>query len=212
MSPEWEFATKSLFDPAVFWSMVTAIATAALIFVAWRQLSSLAKTSRSDFLFRLRKDFFTEEARKLIFLAEYDLLRFHHDEIPYFETVIGGSPAVIERMKDLKIERGAISTYFVDDFLLGPLEDMGVLENMGLVSLEEVYESFFTYLSICVENTAIKQFLEFARTDQKDWDVYDNLLSLYNKLQKQAPRIRAKKARSTKIRHWVGAVRSKLHL
>jgi hypothetical protein len=139
MKPACEFLTKTLFDPAIFWAMVTALSTIVLIFVAYWQLRSLAKTSRSDFLYRVKSDFFNEEARRLIFLAENELLKFHaQDRIPHFEIVGREKPRVADRMKELGIEGDSISVYLVDDVLLGPMEDIGVLEKLGLVTLEEV--------------------------------------------------------------------------
>ena len=49
MNPWW---CKTLFDPSVFWVMVTGAATAVLTVVAAWQLSALARTSRADFIFR----------------------------------------------------------------------------------------------------------------------------------------------------------------
>jgi hypothetical protein len=31
MEPQWEFLTKGIYDPAIFWTMVTAIATVLLV-------------------------------------------------------------------------------------------------------------------------------------------------------------------------------------
>jgi hypothetical protein len=94
--------------------MVAAAATVALIIVAWRQLRSLAKTSRSDFLYGLKSDFFTKEARQLVFLANEELLCFHVEpDIPYFEIVDRNNPGVIDRLKELDIEAKSISIYSV---------------------------------------------------------------------------------------------------
>jgi len=184
---------KSVSDPSVFWAMITAIATIALIAVAYWQLSNLAQTSRSDFLYRLKKDFFTDDARRLIFLAEHELLEFHEQEIPHFEIIGREKISVIERMRELGIKGDSVSVYLVDDALFGPIEDLGVLEKLGLVSLQEVYEAFVTYINICVESEPLKAYLDWSRKDAEDDDVYDNLLNLYNKLKKETPRIRQEK-------------------
>lgn len=193
MKTEWEFLTRTLFDPAVFWAMATAVATIALIVVAYSQLRSLARTSRSDFLYRLKRDFFTQDARRLIFLAEHDLIKFHASDIPYFEIIGREAPGVADRMKELGIVGDSISVYLVDDALLGPIEDLGVLEKLGLVTLEEVYEVFVTYVEICAEAKPLNEYLEWSRSNPEDEDVYDNLFGLYNKLKREGPRIRKKK-------------------
>ncbi|MGB7764989.1 MAG: hypothetical protein WBL33_08190, partial [Candidatus Acidiferrales bacterium] len=188
MKPECEFLTKTLYDPAIFWSMIGAIATVILVFVAYWQLKNLARTSRSDFLFRLRSDFFNDDARRLIFLAEHKLLKFHgEDEIPYFEILGRDRPRVADRMRELNIEGDTVSMYLVDDKLLGPIEDIGVLERLGLLTLNEVYEAFVTYINICVESPGLKEYIQYSRKDPEDDDVYDNLLYMHEKLQKKAP-------------------------
>jgi hypothetical protein len=45
--PEWEFLTKTIFDPAIFWAMVTAVATVFLVFFAVLPLREIAKTRRT---------------------------------------------------------------------------------------------------------------------------------------------------------------------
>jgi hypothetical protein len=198
MKPELEFLTKTLFDPASFWAMVAAVATIALIIVAYKQLRDLGRTSRADFLYRLKSDFFNVQARQLIFLTEHNLLKFHGVEIPYFEIVGHERPGVRERLKEMGIEGDSISTYLVDDILLGPLEDVGILEKLRLVSLEEAYEEFVTYMDICIENEAIQEYLKYSNRDPADDDVYDSMLGLYQKLKVEAPKIRAKKRRKNK--------------
>jgi hypothetical protein len=191
MKTEWEFLTKTLEDPTIFWTMATAVASITLVVVAYRQLRSLARTSRSDFLYRLKNDFFNDEARRLIFLAENNLLKFcSEDKIPYFGIIGSDTAGVAARMKELGITEKTISVYLVDDKLFGPMEDIGVLEKLGQVSLEEVYEVFVTYINICVESEGLKEYLAWSRKSPEDTDVYDNLLNLYNRLKSETPRIR----------------------
>jgi hypothetical protein len=187
-----EFWLKTLEDPATFWAMVAAIATIGLIAVAYYQLRDLAETSKSDFLYKLKKDFFTPEARRLVFLAEAGLLRFHQSQIPYFE-IIRPDAETGARMTEVGITESSASTGLVDDVLLGPLEDVGVLLERNLVSLDEAYEQFDSFVQICVENEAIGQYLTWCRMDQDDDDVYDHLQTLYERLRVRGPKIRARK-------------------
>jgi len=175
--------------------MATAVSTAALIAVAYYQLRDLAKTSKSDFLYKLKKDFFTPEARRLVFLAENNLLRFQQERIPYFQIIRPDAEAT-SRMEEMEITGPSISTGLVDDVLLGPLEDVGVLLERNLVSLDEAYEQFDSFVQACVENTAIEQYLAWCRTDEDDDDVYDHLNMLYDKLRVQGPKIRARKRKA----------------
>ena len=130
------------------------------------------------------------------------MLEFRADAIPYFEIVTNGEPSVIARLEELGIQRKSISAHVVEDVLFGPMEDLGVLESLGLVSLEEVYEAFVTYVTICVESRPLKQFLDWCRDDPEDSDVYDHLLQLYRKLVAEGPRIQKRKDWRNKIRRF----------
>ena len=169
MKTACEFLTKSLSDPAIFWVMVGAVTTIILVVVAYWQLESLARTSRSDFLYRIKSDFFNDDARRLIFLAENKLLKFHSEgAIPFFEIVGREVPGNADRIRELGIEGDSVSMYLIDDKLFGPMEDIGVLEKLRLVTLEEVYEVFVTYINICVESPGLKEYLGWSRKDTED--------------------------------------------
>jgi hypothetical protein len=153
MNPEWEWLTRSVYDASIFWAMITAVATFVLVFVAYFQLKSLARTSRSDFLYRLKKDFFTHEVRRLLFLVERDYLEFQEEEIAHFKIIGRDQPRVAERMRELGIEGDSVSTYRMEDELLGPLEDVGFLEKIGMVDFREVYETIETYYLKCMRHS-----------------------------------------------------------
>jgi hypothetical protein len=189
-----DFWLKTLRDPEASWAMATAIATVGLIAVANYQLRDLAKTSKSDFLYKLKKDFFTPEARRLVFLAENDLLKFKPGRIPYFE-IAAPDAETTERMAELDITTSSLSTGLVDDALLGPLEDVGVLLERNLVSLDEAYEQFDSFVQMCVENEAIAQYLACCREDEDDDDVYDHLQNLYERLNVRGKAIRLRRGR-----------------
>jgi hypothetical protein len=188
-----EFWKKSLEDPGAVWVMVGALTTIGIAYVAFRQLRDLARTSKSDFLYRLKKDFFTEEARQLIFLVENDILEFRSDEMPYFAVVGGDGHHVKDRMKELGFHSETVSTYLMDDVLLGPLEDVGLLERMGRISLVEAYEEFDSYVAICAESEAIMHYLTWSAEGAEEDDVYDNFVYLHTRLRAEGPRIRARK-------------------
>ena len=179
-----EWLKKSL-QPDVFWVMATALLTFALVVVAQKQLRDLARTSRSDFLYRLKKDFFTAKVSEFIFLLEIDLLAFSPDPIPTFDTIT---------KKGVEPEKDAFTTNVIDDLLLGPLEDVGVLWKSGRLSLDEVYETFDYYIRLCVENRAIADYIKWVKKEPGNEDIYDHLLLLYKKLKKEGPKIRARKA------------------
>jgi hypothetical protein len=91
-------------------------------------------------------------------------------------------------------EKDAFTTNVIDDLLLGPLEDVGVLWKSGRLSLDEVYETFDYYIRLCVENKAIADYINWVKKEPGNEDIYDRLLLLYKKLKEEGPKIRARKA------------------
>jgi len=63
-------------DCNCFWAATTAVATIALVIVGFWQLKGLNKTSREDFLQKLKNDFFSKNERRLMFLIENKFLKF----------------------------------------------------------------------------------------------------------------------------------------
>lgn len=171
----------------------------ALAAVAYMQLSDLARTSRSDFLYKLKKDFVTEHARGLIFLIENELLEFRSADIPYFQVARLGDAETQHRLGELGITSSNVSTYLVDDVLLGPLEDVGLLLRNNMVSLDEAYEQFDSYVQICAEDKAIGEYLRLARDGEGNEDVYDGFQYLYERLEEAGPAIRDKKRRGRRL-------------
>jgi hypothetical protein len=180
---EWIAASLK---PEVFWVMATAVLTLALVLVAWRQLRGLADTSRSEFLYKLKKDFFTEAETELMFLVENDLLVFNQ-LTPAFDTV---------EKNGIRPTKDAITTNVVDDVLLGPLEDVGLYWETNALSLNEVYEIFDYYVRSVVDNKAIREYIDWCRKEEDDGDTYDHLLTIYKKLKEEGPRIRKRKKKN----------------
>ena len=194
-----DYFVKTFREPGNVWAMLTAITTVALAWVAYKQLSDLARTGKSDFLYKLKKDFFTPETRKLMFLIDNDFLEFESSEIPYFRIVQPQDPATRSRLEELGITGPGISPYLIDDLLLGPLEDVGILLKRDLVSLDEVYEGFDSYVQSCADSRAIRVYLEFSRTDEDNLDnddAWDGFKYLHDELQKSGPKIRARKRKN----------------
>jgi hypothetical protein len=126
-------------------------------------------------------------------------LEFQEGDLPYFKIIGRERAGVIDRMRELGIEGDSINVSTMEDVLLGPMEDLGVLERLGLVDLEEVYEAFETYFLVCTECKVLKQYFEWSRSDVEDDDVYDNLLTLGAKLKAEGEKIRIKKRWRGKI-------------
>ncbi|SRR5258708_4760797 len=169
------FWDKTWSDPAVFWVAATALLTGLLVWVAWEQLGNLAESSTSDFLFRLKSDFFTERARKLVFLIDEDLLRFEDAKIPYFSIPDFDNPELRPRLRELGINEPTVSTYLLDDIILGPLEDVAFYLSEERITKKQVYEVFSYYICICAENPAIQDYKKACRKRAENSDIYAGL-------------------------------------
>ncbi len=184
-------------QPDTFWAMVAALATVALAGIAYYQLKALVVTGKADFIYRLKKHFFTAKTRRLIFLAKNDLLKFHPETIPYFEVLKADDPELMPRMKDLGITSSSVSTYELNDLLLGPLEDVGMLHQGGNIALHQAFDEFYMYFEICAKNEAIQAYIENCRKDKEHPNFMCRFTWLYKKLKCNAERLR--KARKRRL-------------
>lgn len=171
-------------DAANLWTMLGVIAALLLAVIAWCQLRDISKTRKADFLFRLKRDFFTKETRQLLFLIENDLLAFHEDTISFFEIKNAGQDTR-NRMKEMDINSSTLSTYQIDDLLLGHFED--------------IYEMFDHYICVCGKNEAITRYINWARTDLDDIDVYEQFLRLFEECMREGRKIRRGKSLAASV-------------
>jgi hypothetical protein len=184
MKPEWEFLTKTIFDPGVFWAMLTAVATASLVFVAVLPLRDLAKTRRTELVRRLRDDFLTARIKAIMFLINHNFLEYveHAGATPFFSFArIGGDPSrnlIREALGDTVV----LSIFEVDDDLLNPLEEVAVLAFTKSITFEDVYALFGSFMKSTVENEAIQNHIHDMRRNQGAMNAFMNLERIVPKL------------------------------
>jgi len=155
---------------------------AFLVWVAWEQWSKLSKTSSADFVHKLTEDFFTPETRTLISLIECRALIYiesftiSDDEITsdgitksqdYFKVdcdILKKSHLPDEIINDLT-KKKFYSPWEIDDLLLSPLEDVGMLEDCGIINFQMVYSGFSYYLATVLDYREIKKYINNMRND-----------------------------------------------
>lgn len=185
MKTEWEFLTKSIFDPVVFWTMVTAVTTAALVVVGYVQLRQLVKTGQAEFLDRLKRDFLTPETQGLLFLVRYRLLEFEVNAPPRFHIRPLPEGSLKQRFQQLQIREETVSVFGIDELLLIPLDDLASFEKTGSVDLSGIYQLFGRYILDIVDNEAIHEYLVWVRAHHGgSFAFYSDLLVLFEKLKK----------------------------
>ncbi len=183
----------AFFKSDIFWSATTAIFTLLLAAVAYFQLNESNRTEREktkieaeQFLQKLKSDFFTKDERDLMILLEMNALKFKvikNDsgyDLAIFEKNIPSKFS--EYTNAISPSRGFYYSTEIDDFLLSHFEDLGKMNKEGLIDSYNIDQDFGYYISTCYENSAIKEYLEWIKSDKNDKDLYQNFDFIYKKL------------------------------
>lgn len=146
---------------------ITAASTALLMIIAAIQFRAINRTSAADFVHRLNGDFYALHTRKVRELLIHDAVTFQIDkENPRF------------------VDRGgvvAFDAHDLDDYVLGPLEAIGIYESQKIIDLATTYEMFGWYVTKIWESGAIRDYIQWQREQPHGFDVYDCLGALYKK-------------------------------
>ena len=159
-----------LCSPNIDWTatgtMIIAVGTFLLAFIARTQLGKTNKISKADFAHRYKSDFFSEKTRQLFMLFEYDLMVFKREsvsntdhEFPYFEvdrTQFDANPIFSIALAEIKYR---YSAYEIDDLLLGHFEDLGLFCKKSLMDIEFIYEGFGYYIEEMHKNEQIQNYI-----------------------------------------------------
>jgi hypothetical protein len=177
-----EFWHSTLGDAAIFWAMITALATAALVIVGYVQLADLVRTRKSDFSERLYSSFFsTPEAAMLLVLIRYKLLILQ-DKVTF--KVNQPSLEIIEQLDpDIKIEEERISAARVTRVILNPLEYVSTLVNHKAIDFSQAYLLFSSIVTACWKNEEIRKFIMLKREEISD-ALYQQAELFYEKVKR----------------------------
>lgn len=151
---------------------VGALSTLILVIVGLFQLRSIRKTSNADFIHRLRDDFFTDKARYFIELIDKKLITF---------SIKSNEPKFLKIDEINSEPYDEISVYEIDDFILGPLEDVATYEYEGIIKLGMIYSIFSWYIEIVWKNESIQEYIKWQRKQKNCEDINLGLERLYNK-------------------------------
>lgn len=185
----WGVLYKEPFDGilgTIAAALIGAIVALVLVCVAIWQLTGIAGTASADFVLRKSDQFFKEDTRLLLHLIESDYLIFRKASNlneSYFAVNKGSinDSQLHQELKQRLSRRSAFSTYEIDDLLLGPLEDVGYLESVGIIDIDIIDNTFGFYIETIVENPAIKEYLkaDISASGEHSWE---NVLRLYDRL------------------------------
>jgi hypothetical protein len=201
MKAEWEFLTKTIYDPAIFWVMVTAVATVALVLatigLVWIGLIPLVRSKKAELAERFKEQLLTPSAQRIFFLAAHGFLTFVIDkqsrdrEIGYFAIIKLNENIMQQRLDQMFGDQRIVMTFEMDDEILSPLEEVAYYEKHGEVEFEDVYRIFGDYIDVCWSNSEIVKYIEWLRAKMKA-DAYKNMEALHKKLRKHYEKLRAK--------------------
>jgi hypothetical protein len=200
MRPECEFLTKSILDPAVFWAMITALATVALVFatngLVWIGLITLVSSKKNDLAERFKAELLTASAEGIFFLASHGFLTFVVDkqasgrEIGYFSIIKLNENIMQQRLDQMFGDQEIVMTFEMDDEILAPLEEVAYYEKRGELEFEDVYRIFGDYIDVCWSNREIVKYIRWLRATMKA-DAYKNMEALHLRLRKHYEMLRA---------------------
>jgi hypothetical protein len=201
MKPEWEFWTQSIYEPAIVWAMVAAVATVALvgatIGLVWIGLIPLVRSKKAELAERFKDELLTASARGIFFLAAHNFLQFVIDkqdgnrEIGYFAITKLNENIMQQRLDQMFGEQRIVMTFEIDDQILAPLEEIAYYEKQGEVEFRDVYRIFGDYIDVCWQNAEIVKYIRWIRERQKA-DAYVNMEALHKKLRKRYEELKAK--------------------
>ena len=146
---------------------LTAASTALLMIIAAVQLRAINRTSAADFVHRLNGDFYTPHTRNIRELLVRDALEFEGDEV-------AARFCTRDRSRIFEAQE-------IDDYVLGPLEAIGIYERRGIIDLGTTYEMFGWYVTTIWESSAVQAYIEWQKKQPRSFDVYDGLEELYRK-------------------------------
>jgi hypothetical protein len=170
-------------DTSLLIGLMTTNAELLIAYVAWIQLNKIKKANSAEFIHKLKRDFFTKEARNLMTLIELDALKYvNNEKLPYFivlEERIASLPGEIK--KEL-LNKMLYTAYEIDDILLGHFEDIGIFEENGILDIKMIYEEFSWYIETVYKNYEIQRYLKNERDDDKE--IYSKFEHIYYKCKK----------------------------
>jgi hypothetical protein len=185
MKTDWEFLTRTMYEPEVFWAMLTAIATLSLVFLAAAPLWDLAKTRRTELARRLREEFWTPRMKAIMFLIDHNLIEYQPGAPSFFSfarvTMDPAQSLIAQTLGDTVV----LSSFEIDDYLLNPLEEVALLAFAKSITFDDVYAFFGNFIKSTVENEEIQKHIHNIRTNYRSpnaWSDIEQIVPALNHL------------------------------
>jgi hypothetical protein len=197
MKPEWEFLTKTIYDPAIFWAMVAAVATSFLVVatvgLVWIGLIPLIDARKAEFGDRFRRELLSSSAKKIFFLVAHGFVEFKLDPTtkrPYFLIIEASENVIKQRLEQMLAAQRIILTFEIDDEILSPLEEVAYYEEKKVLDFDYVYETFAEHIDVFMSNKEVVKYIKWLR-ETTGMDVYRKLEKLHAKINHHAVAVKA---------------------
>jgi len=66
----------------------------------------------------------------------------------------------------------------MDDFLLMPLEDLSIFEVKGILDMDYIYDGYYYWLKVVINDDATKKYREWSKKD--GFDIYEGMERIYH--------------------------------
>lgn len=191
MQPQWEWVTKTIYDPVVFWAMVTAVATVLLVaatgLLVWVGVIPLVRNKQADLTERLRQDFLSPIAENVLFLAGHNLLIFVSDPprtgiegMAFFQIQQMDGNIFQQRLIQIVGNQQIFMTFEIDDRVLTPLEEVAFYVQHGELTYDDAFRVFGGYFDIIFSNREMQRYITWLR--QRLPDAYRRAEQLYERM------------------------------
>jgi len=173
-------------------TLFSTSATLILVLFTYIQVSRYENSMKADFAHRMKKDFFNESQRNILFLFNNDLLEFklftNSDSSVYFPYFSLNKERVKyfqnDSIKLLPNVKDSYTTYEIEDLILNHFEDLNLYRKNGLIDDEYLYNGYTWYVESMYENKQIVKLLEWMNSGSEKNDSYSGFKELYLFIQK----------------------------
>lgn len=164
---------KKKINRSVLWAVFNTTATFILLTFTLLQVRQVSRTTKGEVLQKFSENFFKPETRELLMLFEYGLIKFKENNINV-DTVMGlpqnfgcfvranSYPPTLNSFL-LDTTKTIFSSYEIDDYVLGHLENLGMYLKMEMVDIEEIYLNYGWYIMLFWEDPEMEKYILWCK-------------------------------------------------
>ena len=158
------------------------IATLILSVIAYSQFQKLNTISSADFIYKLSDTMFTGKTRIILELIDKNSLKYNKSDYTFAieKNALKDKSLYLAIKNAFGYDKTVFSCYEIDDLLLSNFEDLGLLEQKGIVDIDMAYVLFDWPVEVTWDNKEIQKYIQVSR-EEDGRDVYDKYEDIFNK-------------------------------